>query len=29
VPFQRDLDVKSLLAIMATPEDGSLGTIAD
>ena len=29
LPFQRDLDVKSLLAIMATPEDGSLGTIAD
>jgi len=29
LPFQRDLDVKSLLDIMATPEEPSGGTAAD
>ena len=29
LPFQRDLDVKSLLSIMATPEDPRGGKIAD
>jgi hypothetical protein len=29
LPFARDLDVKSLLAIMATPHDPSDGTTAD
>jgi DeoR/GlpR family transcriptional regulator of sugar metabolism len=29
LPFARDLDVKSLLAIMATPDDPSAGTTAD
>jgi predicted DNA-binding transcriptional regulator len=29
VPFQRDLDVKSLLAIMATPEDADGVAIDD
>jgi MarR family len=29
LPFARDLDVKSLLALMATPEDSSGGTVGD
>jgi hypothetical protein len=29
LPFQRDLDVKSLLDIMATPDDLNEGAVAD